>query len=170
MTKKEVEYLNENSSDQKLRKHKAGELVSKHKGKVFKDKDIVQLQFKLKLSKSQATSLIECFKEDTDILKKYSCTDYSVLLSVHSNEEKITINNYSPIRTMFSYNKELIYSISIIDFLIEYNINKEVEKRFKLFKHYIKGDDDNNISAEEPIKYADRMVEFVESNCLEIIK
>lgn len=152
----------------KNRKIKATELISKHSGKVFKDKDFTELGFKLKMTKSNAANLLDCLKEDTEVLKKYNCTDYSLLVSVHSKDEEDN-SIYPPVRVINSTNGDLLYCFSLIDFLAEYNINKNIEKKFKLFAHYVKGDEDNNISAEEPCRYAERMCEFIENNCIDII-
>eukprot|EP00340_Litonotus_pictus_P011140 CAMPEP_0170539604 /NCGR_PEP_ID=MMETSP0209-20121228/104053_1 /TAXON_ID=665100 ORGANISM="Litonotus pictus, Strain P1" /NCGR_SAMPLE_ID=MMETSP0209 /ASSEMBLY_ACC=CAM_ASM_000301 /LENGTH=380 /DNA_ID=CAMNT_0010841611 /DNA_START=1221 /DNA_END=2359 /DNA_ORIENTATION=- len=159
LTKQDLAYLNDSKNSKGLsRRQKATELVTKYTGKVFKDKDIMELSFKFKLNKSSASSLIECLRDDTNILKKFNLTDYSLLVSVHRKEEEDFTKLHPPVRIMSSSKGELMYSFSVIDFLVEYNLNKNIEKNFKLLRHYVRGDNDNNISAEEPERYANRMV------------
>lgn len=153
------------------RNQKASELITKHKGKVFKDKDLIELGFKLRISKSNASNLLECINDDLSILKKYNLTDYSLLVSIHTkNNKEYSTTLYPPVRVIESSKGDLIYCLSLIDFLAEFGFNKTVEKKFKLLTHYVKGDKDNNISAEEPERYANRMSEFIEKHCLEIIE
>ena len=178
----------EKDKQAKIKKQKATELVEKYKGKVFKDKDLKELGFKFKMSKENNQRFVDCLKEDTNILKKFGLTDYSLLVSVHYDKhpnEKLKVKtasenfnqiknevhkNYPPVRICASTNGDVYYCFSIIDFLIPFSFNKNVEKKFKLMAHFIKRDEDNNISAEEPDKYADRMVNFVVKYCLDDLR
>ena len=86
----------------------------KFKNRILKDTDFKNLGLKVKLSPNDSSHLQALIKKDSEFLKKYDLTDYSLLLSIHNKQERFTTLNY---RTIISSDNLHIYSFSIIDFL-----------------------------------------------------
>lgn len=122
---------------------------------------------KFNLTKQDAENFIKCLIDDTNLLRNYDCTDYSLLVSFHQ-KESTEFNNrlYPPIRVMSSSDDKYYYCLSLIDFLVSYDVKKKAEVILRGVTNYFKSD--KNISAQPPDKYAERMVNFIIKSCIQI--
>jgi hypothetical protein len=113
--------------------------------------------------------LLESLEEDLKILKKYQCTDYSILISIYENRNipQNVFENISlfPPCLFFNKDKSYIYCISLIDFLVPYDYKKDIEITYKTIYQKMKNDD-TNFSAANPEKYADRLYDFIKNKLL----
>lgn len=146
--------------------------MQKHKDSVLKDLDIVEIGFRIRLDSDVAGKLIENIKSDTECLRMFNLTDYSLLITVHTGPQvpkrdcgirvvESHDENNGPIR------QKLMFTFSLIDFLAEYDLKKAAEKNFKKFAHYVSRSKDDNISAEDAEKYALRMQRYFAEVCIE---
>lgn len=142
-------------------------LIEKYKGKVFKDKDLMEFEFKLKLNSTEGKVLLDILQHDLKLLKEYFCTDYSFLLCVYTNDNLTSKVDIVPPHCMLSSNKMFIYCISIIDFLVPCDYKKLLEIKFRKIEQFIKMDDEN-VSAADPEKYGNRLYNFIEKTCLDL--
>lgn len=160
LSKEDVSLLKSNRNAHKTT------ILRKYNNEVFKDKDFKALGFQLDLTKIDMENLLNTLKEDTKILKDNYCTDYSLLISIHNNinnnKKEFDLNSTSNIRVLYSKDKNFAYCFSLIDFLISFDYKKYAEMKIKKFSYYIR-QEDNNVSAEEPVRYADRMVDFIKT-------
>lgn len=125
------------------------------------------MDFKIKVNNDELKIIKDTITTDLAILKEYLCTDYSFLLSVFSYDNYTKTKIHCPPNLILSTDKKFFYCISIIDYLVSFDYKKLFEMKYKKLAHYMKNEDDN-ISAEEPEKYANRLNSFVENNCFEI--
>jgi 1-phosphatidylinositol-4-phosphate 5-kinase len=93
-------------------------------GRVLKDLNLEKSRLKLNLSPEEKDSLVSQINQDFDMLCKNNFMDYSLLIAFYNNKVK------PQGRYDFNVNQST-YSISIIDFLQEFNIKKKSEKFFK---------------------------------------
>ncbi len=90
-------------------------IMSIIKKEVLKDKDFTNLGMKFTLSDSDADLLKRMVKSDSDYLKIFNITDYSILVNIHKYyKEDMENKSY---KVMASTEKNYIFSFSIIDFL-----------------------------------------------------
>lgn len=106
----------------------------------LKDLDFIRNKFKIPLETSSYQEIAEIIMADANFLKSFKLMDYSLLLSV----EKI--------------NGEFIFTFGIIDFLIEYNFFKKVERAFAVLTN---PKSSSAASVINPEKYAERFTDFL---------
>lgn len=132
---------------------------------VFKDND---LRSKIILQPSEALSVREILKNDSDLLCKYGTLDYSLLVGVKKTKFDININTVDDTITVpegeveigknsMFYSKSLIgpstYYLGIVDFLQDWTPSKKLER---LFKIYISRKDPDGLSVMNPVDYCIR--------------
>jgi hypothetical protein len=104
---------------------KKNEVIEKYSKKILKDNDFKLLDFSLKLSKRDAQLLRENLCSDSEFLKGYNLTDYSLLLSIHKFTKEDADKSFKNYRIMKSFDGKYLYNFSIIDFLtVKYNFIK----------------------------------------------
>ena len=105
------------------------------------------------------------------MLKLARLMDYSLLLIIANapNEEKMTKDeleafNYSTENLRYKYrvfttsNGKYMYCVGIIDYLQQFNLSKFLENKYKTLMY---GRQIKNVSAVDPVIYADRMVNYL---------
>jgi len=93
------------------------EVLQLLKDKVLKDEDFQKLGLSFDLSIKDADLLKKCIELDAKKLNELSMTDYSLLVSIHKNNEvnsRMAAFNY---RIFKSIDDKYLYVFSIIDFL-----------------------------------------------------
>lgn len=96
---------------------KQQEVLEKFKKKVLKDNDFTDLKMQFKLSKKDANNLIQNISLDTDFLKGYNLTDYSLFVTIHKFSEEEANKLFKNYRLNKSVDSTVLYNFSIIDFL-----------------------------------------------------
>ncbi len=99
---------------------KRNDIIEKYNKKILKDNDFKLLDFSLKLSKRDAQLIRENICADSEFLKGYNLTDYSLLLSIHKFTKEDSDKSFKNYRVMKSYDGQYLYNFSIIDFLTVY--------------------------------------------------
>lgn len=96
---------------------KQQEIIEKFKKKVLKDNDFTDLKMEFKLSKKDANNLIQNISLDTDFLKGYNLTDYSLFVTFHKYTDEEANKIFKNPRINKSTDQTVLYNFSIIDFL-----------------------------------------------------
>jgi len=92
-------------------------LLSEISKEVLKDKDLINLEIKIKLPKKDLSLLSDMAKSDSEFLCNNYVTDYSLFVTIHNySKEEYESKSYS-YRVMVSEDMKFIYCFSIIDFL-----------------------------------------------------
>jgi len=139
---------------------------------VMKDND---LKYKLNLRSQDARILYRQLKKDAEFLfKKMSVMDYSLLIGVQreqfyiqdsiavpasdSSMDRISTNSTTrnsslPTLEVYKFTAPKSYRMGIIDFCQQWTYEKQIER---LYKVYIKRQDIDGISAQDPEKYFTR--------------
>jgi len=100
-----------------IRKRGVEEVLQLLKDKVLKDEDFQKLGLSFDLSIKDADLLKKCIELDAKKLNELSMTDYSLIVSIHKNNEvnsRMAASNY---RIFKSIDDKYLYVFSIIDFL-----------------------------------------------------
>lgn len=92
-------------------------ILNNVKNLVLKDEDFLNLGLSLNISRKDADIFEEIIRNDTEFLKNYIITDYSLLLNIHAYREEDYERNYKSNRIFKSCDLKYIYCVSIIDFL-----------------------------------------------------
>jgi hypothetical protein len=91
--------------------------LSNYKNMILKDTDFKNLGLKVKLSFKDSSQLQALITKDSEFLKKYHLTDYSLLLSIHEYIEIDFIKYSNNYRIVKSTDGKYLYTFSIIDYL-----------------------------------------------------
>jgi len=110
---------------------KQQEVIEKFKKKILKDNDFTDLKMQFKLSKKDATLLMQNISLDADFLKGYNLTDYSLFVTIHKYSEEEANKVFKNHRINKSIDTTVLYNFSIIDFLC-------VNKDFYIYFSFIK--------------------------------
>lgn len=92
-------------------------ISEKYKISVLKDIDFKVLDLTFNLSKKETLNLLNYSQSDADLLKQFSLTDYSLLVSIHKFKQEDYEREYKNQRIMKSSDDKYLYVFSIIDFL-----------------------------------------------------
>jgi hypothetical protein len=99
-------------------------IEERHKKNILKDNDFKALGYSLKLNKKDAFMLQNNIANDSEFLKGYNLTDYSILLTIHTYNEIDYQRLGTNYRLYKSIDNKLLYNLSIIDFFCVIYINK----------------------------------------------
>ncbi|OMJ67935.1 hypothetical protein SteCoe_34773 [Stentor coeruleus] len=129
----------------------------------LKDLDFIENQERLLLTLDD----IEVFKDqlmaDVKLLRMNRLMDYSMLIATSDGYE----NAEKPQHSIYSLNREKVYTMGIIDFLTEYGYMKSVEKNFSTLRY---GRLAKRASVANPSRYSGRFVNFILSVVVPIVR
>lgn len=110
---------------------------------------------------------IDVFKNqllaDVKLLRSNRLMDYSMLIATSDGYENVE----KPKHSIYSLNREKIYTMGIIDFLTEYGYLKSVEKNFSTLRY---GRLAKRVSVANPSRYSGRFVNFMLSVVVQIVR
>ena len=158
--------------------HRRTKNITKGKSSTLKDLDFTWIKRVNKqlinFTKEAKETLLKQVKQDINMLCNNNLMDYSLLLIIYKFPENKKSDSYMQLLELFnnelyknrifkSENQTYVYIIGIIDYLQEYNCKKFSEKSVKTCLYWNKRD---KISAQKPIKYAERFAMFLNDEVL----
>lgn len=129
----------------------------------LKDLDFIDNKEQVLLTMDDLTFFEKQLLADVKLLKSNRLMDYSMLIATSDGYENIE----KPQHSIYSLNREKIYTLGIIDFLTEYGYLKSVEKYFSTLRY---GKLAKRASVANPARYSGRFVNFMLSVVVQIIR
>lgn len=93
------------------------EAIEKYNSHILKDMDFRDLGVNFHLTKKDSNILTHFIKNDSEFLRQYNLTDYSLLVTIHHYTKIDYEKSYKNQRIMKSNDGKYLYNFSIIDFL-----------------------------------------------------
>ncbi|OMJ69703.1 hypothetical protein SteCoe_32491 [Stentor coeruleus] len=129
----------------------------------LKDLDFIANQEHLLLTLDDIDVFKNQLLADVKLLRMNRLMDYSMLIATSDGYE----NAEKPQHSIYSLNREKVYTMGIIDFLTEYGYMKSIEKNFSTLRY---GRLSKGASVANPSRYSGRFVNFILSVVIPIVR
>ncbi|CAD8098750.1 unnamed protein product [Paramecium sonneborni] len=125
---------------------------------VLKDLDFLNIEKYLYISQEDASYIAENAIKDSNFFKSQGLIDYSLIVFKILNEKNQNLIPKNQANTFMCDDIRYRYHIGIIDYLQEYNVQKQFEK---YSKKIIKLNQNLDTSSQDPKIYANRFQQFI---------
>ncbi|AOA60694.1 Phosphatidylinositol-4-phosphate 5-kinase [Komagataella phaffii CBS 7435] len=138
---------------------------------VLKDQNWLKEEKTLKLGPQKAKDFLNQLRSDVDLLERLNIMDYSLLVGIHYEPNRLKKNNTPETLMSFEGRSELratdylnndldeVYYVGVIDCLTNYSFFKKVETLWRSLSHKRA-----EVSAVPPMEYGERFYQFVRNS------